>query len=216
MIDGGARRGRADKRTAILAAAFRVFAGRGYAQACVRDIADEAGVAKPTVYNHLADKESLFRESLLAAADRARDRLDAALDGLRAPALPTADAVGPVLAGAVGELASVLASDEVRSLRLLALGNAALFPELVGEVHRRTSAATAAALADRLAWLVLSGALSRCEPDRAAGHLLSLVDGALDARSAWGSRALPTAEARAAGEDAAEVFLRAHGVRPSG
>ncbi|QUF04824.1 TetR/AcrR family transcriptional regulator C-terminal domain-containing protein [Actinosynnema pretiosum subsp. pretiosum] len=108
------------------------------------------------------------------------------------------------------------ASDEVRSLRLLALGNAALFPELVGEVRRRTSAATATALTDRLARLVLSGALSRCEPDRAAGHLLSLVDGALDARSAWGSRALPPAEARAAGEEAAEVFLRAYGVQPTG
>ncbi|GAA2685324.1 MULTISPECIES: TetR/AcrR family transcriptional regulator [Actinosynnema] len=210
MIDGGARRGRADKRTAILAAAFRVFAARGYAQACVRDIADEAGVAKPTVYNHLTDKESLFRESLLAAADRARVRLDAALDGLRAPGDPAV-----ALARAVGELAEVLASDEVRSLRLLALGNAALFPELVGEAHRRTSAATATALADRLARLVLSGALRRCEPDRAAGHLLSLVDGALDARSAWGSRELPAAEARAAGEDAVEVFLLAYGGQAS-
>ncbi|MFF7183419.1 TetR family transcriptional regulator [Streptomyces sp. NPDC008121] len=36
---------------AILDGAFAVFEQRGYAQACVKEIAQEEGVAKPTVYN---------------------------------------------------------------------------------------------------------------------------------------------------------------------
>lgn len=49
--------------------AFEVFARRGYDQACVQEIADQAGVAKPTVYNHLTDKPTLLREAMRAAAD---------------------------------------------------------------------------------------------------------------------------------------------------
>ncbi|WP_131770844.1 TetR/AcrR family transcriptional regulator, partial [Candidatus Protofrankia californiensis] len=54
-------RGRVDKREAILAAAFEVFARKGYEGASVDLIASEAGVAKPTLYNHLGSKENLFR-----------------------------------------------------------------------------------------------------------------------------------------------------------
>src|SRR5690606_41329263 len=73
-------RGRIDKRQAILDAAITVFARRGYDQACVQEIADEAGVAKPTVYNHLTDKATLFREAMTAAARTARARHLATLD----------------------------------------------------------------------------------------------------------------------------------------
>ncbi|GAA4926475.1 hypothetical protein GCM10023334_032260 [Nonomuraea thailandensis] len=50
-----------------------MFAREGYAQACVQSIAREAGVAKPTVYNHMTDKATLFRHAMEAAA---RDILD--------------------------------------------------------------------------------------------------------------------------------------------
>jgi AcrR family transcriptional regulator len=63
---GGGRpaRGRIERRQAILDGAFAVFTRHGYAQACVKEIAQEAGVAKPTVYSHLNDKESLYREAV--------------------------------------------------------------------------------------------------------------------------------------------------------
>ncbi|NML51688.1 helix-turn-helix transcriptional regulator [Streptomyces sp. R302] len=44
---------------ALLDGAFTVFVRRGYAQACVKEITQEAGVAKPTVYSHLDDQETL-------------------------------------------------------------------------------------------------------------------------------------------------------------
>jgi AcrR family transcriptional regulator len=53
-------------RTAILAAARRLFAGEGFAAVSVDRIAAEAGVAKGAVYHHFAAKEALFAEVLEA------------------------------------------------------------------------------------------------------------------------------------------------------
>lgn len=57
------------KRHAILGAAFTVFSRRGYAKACMEEIAEVAGVAKHPVYHHLGDKENVFRSAMEAAAD---------------------------------------------------------------------------------------------------------------------------------------------------
>lgn len=51
----------------ILAAAGRVFAKRGFAGATVQEVADEAGMTKPTVYNHFGGKAELY----VAVMDRA-------------------------------------------------------------------------------------------------------------------------------------------------
>src|SRR4051812_7893359 len=59
----GARAQRsAERRDAILAAAFDEFAERGFAAARLDDVARRAGVAKGTIYLHFADKEALFEE----------------------------------------------------------------------------------------------------------------------------------------------------------
>ncbi|MEV7774982.1 TetR/AcrR family transcriptional regulator [Kitasatospora sp. NPDC086791] len=55
---GGA--GRPEKRKAITQAAMVVFGREGYVRASMDAIAAEAGVSKRTVYNHFADKETLF------------------------------------------------------------------------------------------------------------------------------------------------------------
>lgn len=45
----------------ILDAAARVFARRGFGQATVADIADEAGISMGALYHHFAGKEELFK-----------------------------------------------------------------------------------------------------------------------------------------------------------
>ncbi|RKT16298.1 TetR family transcriptional regulator [Streptomyces sp. 1114.5] len=52
--------GRPEKRNAITQAAMTVFGREGYVRASMDAIAAEAGVSKRTVYNHFADKETLF------------------------------------------------------------------------------------------------------------------------------------------------------------
>jgi AcrR family transcriptional regulator len=44
----------------LVAAAARVFERRGYADATLDDIAAEAGVSKPTVYQYVSSKQRLL------------------------------------------------------------------------------------------------------------------------------------------------------------
>ncbi|GAA1387790.1 TetR/AcrR family transcriptional regulator [Kitasatospora putterlickiae] len=198
---GRKARGRDERRQAILDGAFAVFARRGYAQTCVQEVAQEAGVAKPTVYNHLADKESLYREAVEAAADRVGARSLAVVEGLREVA-PDADLREGLRAAGRG-LLQACHDEEARAVHRLASAEAARFPDLETSARERTALRIRSALADRLARLVLAGRLRPCEPELAAEHFLALLTGPLVYR--------PDAEPDALARAAAEVFLRAYG-----
>lgn len=55
-----------DKRTLILYGAMKVFSRKGFHEAKVEEIAQEAGVGKGTVYEYFASKENLFKEMVQA------------------------------------------------------------------------------------------------------------------------------------------------------
>jgi AcrR family transcriptional regulator len=57
-------RRRESTRQRILATAADVFYRRGIAPVSMDDVADEAGISKPTLYNHFRSKEELVAESL--------------------------------------------------------------------------------------------------------------------------------------------------------
>ncbi|MFJ9692509.1 TetR/AcrR family transcriptional regulator [Kitasatospora sp. NPDC101183] len=197
-------RGREQRREAILGAAFAVFARRGYAQTCVQEVAQEAGVAKPTVYNHLDDKETLYREALQAAAGRVAEQGVAVVERLRGAG--GHGAVREVLTEAGRGLAELWNGPEASALRRLAEAEAGSFPGLAADLRLRTDVRLQRALADHLARLALAGHLRACDPDRAAEHLLALLTGP--------ARFRPYEEEAPGGEDAeraVEVFLRAYG-----
>jgi AcrR family transcriptional regulator len=198
---GRTGRGRFERRQAILDAAFAVFARRGYAQTCVQEIAQEAGVAKPTVYNHLNDKESLFREAVETAADRIAARGLTVLDELRLA--PAGADPRPALTCAARGLLAALMGEEASAVRQLAASEPARFPSLAADVRERTALRVRGALADRLARLALAGHLRACDVDQAAEHLLSLLTGPLDYR--------PDADPGPLADAAVDVFLRAYG-----
>src|SRR5216684_4980219 len=74
----------ADKRSAILRAAIRVFANNGYFNSKVADIARAAGVADGTVYLYFKSKEeilhSVFDRSMEEAIADGRKRLEGVSD----------------------------------------------------------------------------------------------------------------------------------------
>ena len=74
----------ADKREAILRAATSVFAGNGYFNSKVADIAREAGVADGTVYLYFKSKEdilhSIFDRTMEEAIAEGRKQLEAISD----------------------------------------------------------------------------------------------------------------------------------------
>ncbi len=88
-----AERRRAETRRDILAAAYRVFAEKGYAQATIDDVAATGGVSKGAIYHHFASKEELFR----ALLDDHRHEIE----GMRA-AIDRAATFSEILRGVVG------------------------------------------------------------------------------------------------------------------
>jgi AcrR family transcriptional regulator len=74
MADAKARvRDPEGTRAAILEAATRIFASRGFVGASMRDITDAAGITKSPIYYHFGSKEGLYaavKQNLAAACDR--------------------------------------------------------------------------------------------------------------------------------------------------
>ncbi|MGW4844310.1 TetR/AcrR family transcriptional regulator [Nocardia brasiliensis] len=200
------QRGRIDKRQAIMAAAFTVFARVGYAQARVDDIAAEAKVAKATVYHHFGDKESLFRQAVQSLSETA---LTANLVAIEQLAIPGDDPATRLTQVGL-QLAHYYRTDESRALRRLVCAEAAQFPDLVDLVTEVSRRATAA-LADRLARLSLAGVLDIDDPDIAAGQFAALLAGPADGVLRLGTRPVPEPELRALTDAAVTTFLKAFG-----
>ena len=203
--------GRIDKRQAILDGAFAVFARRGYSQACVQEIADEAGVAKPTVYNHLTDKETLFRHAIETVADAVGAQCVEAIAPLRDPAAELRAALND----SALRLLKICAGDRSRSLRSLTTAQMPVFPDLLEIVQDRTSGRVTEAIGDRMAHLMLAGRLRSADPATAAEQFLALLTGPLQIRSRAGTRTLALAELRTLADAAVDTFLRAYENPPS-
>lgn len=74
---------RAQRRAQLLEAAQTVFVRTGYHATAMEDIADEAGVSKPVLYQHFPSKHELFLELLDAEVASLRALLEAAMDTRR-------------------------------------------------------------------------------------------------------------------------------------
>ncbi|MFF6959539.1 TetR/AcrR family transcriptional regulator C-terminal domain-containing protein [Streptomyces sp. NPDC008317] len=219
-----ASRGRIDKRQAILDAAFAVFAKRGYAGACMEEIAEVAGVAKHTVYNHLGDKENLFHAAMEATGN-------AVMDGNLALAeqLTVEGGANGRNGEADEESGDREGSDPVRSrleevgyrmllqccdprswaLRRLLHAEITRFPGLLEVVWGRGADRLRQTLADRMARLSLAGLLRPCDPVEAAEQFLALLTGPMEARSQLGTRPVPDTELHTVADAAVDTFLRA-------
>ncbi|MFQ5857347.1 MAG: TetR/AcrR family transcriptional regulator [Anaerolineae bacterium] len=69
-----------DTRNTILHVASRLFVRQGYTATSIRQIAEEAGIGKATVYHHFANKEAI----VLALVERDAERTRAALKAVMA------------------------------------------------------------------------------------------------------------------------------------
>ncbi|MFH9657602.1 TetR/AcrR family transcriptional regulator [Streptomyces sp. NPDC017248] len=210
-----ASRGRIDKREAILRAAFTVFSHRGYARACMEEIAEVAGVAKHTVYNHLGDKENVFRSALETAADAVMAENLAvvellAVDGHGHGAEAGDEEVQAVFEDVAHRLLLQCCDERSWALRRLLYAEVARFPELLEIVWGRGASRLQQSLADRLARLSLAGRLRACDPAEAAEQFLALLTGPMERRSRLGTQAVAKEELRAVAGSAVRTFLLAY------
>lgn len=89
-LNGTVRTVVADKREAILRAATKVFAGKGYFNSKVADIAKEAGIADGTVYLYFKSKDEILHSvfdramaEFIEEGKRELEQFDNATDKLR-------------------------------------------------------------------------------------------------------------------------------------
>ncbi|WP_238011854.1 TetR/AcrR family transcriptional regulator [Dactylosporangium sp. AC04546] len=203
----GAVRGRIDKRQAILAAAFAVFAREGYALAAMDVIAAEAGVAKATVYSHFGDKETLLRAAIAAEADRTLAGNLAAVEQLS----PHGGQVRGMLEDVGLRLLRCYLDERAWAVRRLLLAEINQFPDLLDIVEGAASDRVTEALADRMARLTVAGRLRVTDPLLAAEQFAALLLGPMDKRSRLGTREVPDAELQAVARAAVRTFLQAFG-----
>jgi AcrR family transcriptional regulator len=137
-----------ETRAALLEAAARVFARRGYDGASISEITSEAGLTSGAVYGRYASKAELFSATLEAYSERDLDRL---LDHRGPELLDALSAVGATIDRRESTEASLLISaivaarndPEVARLLIDGLsGRERLFRDLIGSAQE--SAALAA------------------------------------------------------------------------
>jgi AcrR family transcriptional regulator len=72
-----------ERREQLLQVARRVFADRGYHTVTMDDVAREAGVTKPILYDHFPSKRDLYRDLLEADLATLRNEIRTAIESSR-------------------------------------------------------------------------------------------------------------------------------------
>lgn len=213
---GRSKGGDPAKRRVILDAAIGVFLREGYERAAVDAIADEAGVAKQTVYNHFGDKERLF----LAAVEQERTRITeqfAASEPQSAVGKPERDP-GAELIVIARRVLGVLLDDRITALRRLVIGQVAHHPSLRAAYLDDEPVPLVGRLADTFRTRTARGELWIGEPSIAARQFIGLLMQQGTARSKYGTQRLSADECETICRQTVGLFLRAYRVpvRPVG
>ena len=118
----------AERRAAIVEAAFDEFVARGFTATRIDDIAKRAGVAKGTIYLHFKDKESMFEELVRTAIVPLVGRLAAP----PAPGATVREAVERLADTFIREVASTRRGDIIR----LIVSEGPRFPAIADVYYR--------------------------------------------------------------------------------
>jgi TetR/AcrR family transcriptional regulator, mexJK operon transcriptional repressor len=160
----------ARKRRAILDAAATLFLRNGYRGTTMDEIAVLAAVSKRTVYQHFADKESLFSEIVVATVSEISDPVyDEVLK------LEDSGDVEADLRGLARRLLERVMQPRILQLRRLVIGEAGRFPELGRTFYEHGPGRTITALAAVFERLAERGVLQLDDPWLAAAHFNWLV-----------------------------------------
>lgn len=194
-VPSGRRR---DVRAAILEAAGRLFAERGYAGTSMDAVARTAGISKATLYHHVAGKDALFA---LVVEERAR-RLVTAMEDADHP-LPE------VLAGFARRFVDLVADPDSLALYRMVIAESVRRPDLARRFHEAGPVRVRRHLAALFARAVERGELAPVDPQRAAERFLSLLLGPWQMQALLGLGRPDAAFLEGWAAEAVELFLRA-------
>ena len=205
----------ARKRASILDAATAAFLENGYVGTSIDQIAASAGVSKPTVYNHFADKEELFTEIVLRTIDEVGQPFYDSIGTL--DDLDDVDDLEAALGGLARRLGAILKEPLLLQLRRLVIGEVTRFPQLGRVYFERGAGRTIDTLASEFARLAQRGRLQLADPRLAAEQFNWLVLSVPLNRAMFSPTVdFDANEIEAYAEEAVRVFLAAYGPRRRG
>jgi TetR/AcrR family transcriptional regulator, mexJK operon transcriptional repressor len=158
------------KREAIIDAATERFLKGGYLGTSVDEIAERAGVAKQTVYEHFGGKEQLFTEIVLRTIDQVGQPFFERIVELEESA-DLSDSLGEL----ARELIAIVNEPQLLELRRLVIGEVGRFPKLGRVYSERGPGRTIEALAARFERLSQRGVLRVADTQLAAQQFNWLV-----------------------------------------
>jgi len=190
------------KREAILAAARGLFTRQPFDLVTMEAVATQSGVSKMTVYSHFHDKETLFETIVSAASDQM-------IAAVAAPA-PEHGLRDRLIALGTALLDVILGSDLCKMSHTLP-GAVRANPALANRFYAAGPGRVRAAVAAIIAAAAENGELTIDDPDRAADDLVSLWEGSMPAKIAFGLAETSTQEEiRYRAKRGTDVFLRAY------
>lgn len=169
MLPAGApkfKRRKAERPDEIVAAAFQVFAEKGFAAARLDDIAAQAGVSKGAIYLYFATKEDIFRAVVEQAVAPNLGRVQGAI-----AAHP--DSFPDLLRSFVAVIAGLIESSPLGGVLKMVVGESRNFPQLAQAWHDSLVAPALAAMTAAIAAAQARGELRACDPRLAAVGLIS-------------------------------------------
>jgi AcrR family transcriptional regulator len=175
------------RREQIVTAACRCFARKGVHATTMADIRSESGLSTGAIYGHFAGKEAIVR----AAADGARERLDAVIEHARESA--TARRGLEILLAALTECVEGAGDESLESARLeVGLWAGALSSPYLREIMDRWYEAIMPALAELVERMrEEEGLPARPPTDAVARAIVATVQGAQLQRAMGEPRPLP-------------------------
>ena len=198
-------------RAAAKEAARTLFLRQGYAGTTMDEIADAAGLAKRSLYNHYADKEALFREIIADVGTYADDFARGVRDELAGAG--TAAGVRSALDALGQRLALGIVRADVVAVRRLLIGEARTFPALARRYFDRAPGRVMTVLAEEFERIADAGLLRVSDPACAAGQFAYLVAGQALDRAVLVGRVPPKSEIVAAAREGVKTFLARYGLR---
>lgn len=190
------------KRKSILQAARALFASQPFDLVTMEAVAAQAGVSKMTVYSHFHDKEALFETIVAATSDLMIRALSGPGEG---------NGLRERLISVGTEFLSVILGSDICTMAHSLPTTLRANRKLADRFYAAGPGRVRAALAAMIAAAAQRGELSVDDADSAADDLVSLWEGSMPAKIAFGLAGLSTPEeVRHRAERGTDVFLRAY------
>jgi AcrR family transcriptional regulator len=192
------------RRQAILDIARDVFITEGFAATSMSAIAARLGGSKGTLYNYFRSKEELFEAIMREACGGEAEAMAAIAQGGDLP---------DVLRNIGERFVRFVTSDDAVGVYRLVFAESQRFPELGMLFWDNGPRLTLKVVSVYLAAQMDAGALRRDDPERCAGHLMSMFKANLQQAVIWNIRGpLTDAEITEHVACAVEAFLHGYGM----